>query len=220
MKSGCCQPLLPLVAHFCSLLRQKLPKPSTLTFVSRWWRRFCFASCRPAQKNANLDSGIARRHLHGRSAQHRTEPDRNTAVVKKVTPVSRLATPSTLSSSPPRTPRKPGSRKTIPKALRSSIKFWSEPLGLCSRPLPQKTKPAGLSRRTSYAVTLAGLGGFRDCHEDTELRLTKFRDPAGVSRRTWEGPSSVYETVFLSREKNKGAVSCPQHLSPPSGHWG
>jgi hypothetical protein len=83
------------------------------------------------------------------------------------------------------------------------------------RPRPKKPKkPAGLSRRTSYAVTLAGLGGFRDCHENTELRLTKFRGPAGVSRRTWERPSSVYETVFLSRRNRReteGPVSCPQH---------
>jgi hypothetical protein len=45
------------------------------------------------------------------------------------------------------------------------------------RPPKNQRSPPGLSRRTSYAVTLAGLGGFRDCHEYTELRLTKFRGP-------------------------------------------
>jgi hypothetical protein len=36
-------------------------------------------------------------------------------------------------------------------------------------------KPARLSWRASYAVTKSrgALGAIRDCHEDTELRLTK-----------------------------------------------
>ena len=41
------------------------------------------------------------------------------------------------------------------------------------RPRPhQPKKPAGLSRRASYAVTLAGaLGAFRDCRQDIEQVL-------------------------------------------------
>jgi hypothetical protein len=54
-------------------------------------------------------------------------------------------------------------------------------------PAPQTKKPAGLSPANFLRGYFRGPWGLHDCHEDTELRLTKFRaQPLSATRKTHE----------------------------------
>ena len=143
-------------------------------------------------------------------------------------PASRSVTPSTSRCSPIKMPRKRGSRRTIPKALPLSMKFWNEPktaLAPCSVPGPPtevwfSCGPrllGGANRKLqTYSRRASSFQKKRRRERVSIVRVVMPRPAHGLPAHWNDGQSPFRQLGPILIQKPHGVERCPK---PSWGHY-